>query len=172
MKRSVQELINQKRLHNFSSVSPDASVHEALIVLENTNSSALLVLKNNTLVGIFSEKNFAKAALNGHVDLNIKVKSVMTSKVYFVKPQFTLEECLQVMSHAHVRHLPVLDGNTPIALLSMRHIMEVLVQDKEAEIKNLTTYITGSGFTQIDPTNNQTKKSVPIYHTNNNKEIL
>lgn len=172
MKRSVQELIKQKRLHNFSSTSPDTSVHEALFALYNTNSSALLVLKNNTLVGIFSEKDFAKAALAGHVDLNGKVESIMTSKVYFAKPQFTLEECLQVMSHAHVRHLPVLDDSTPIALLSMRHIMEVLVEDKETEIKNLTTFITGSGLVQQDPMNIQTKISVPIYHTNSNKELL
>jgi len=161
MKRSVNDLINQKGLRFFPTVSPDAQLIEALVVLEQTRSGAVLVTKNNQLCGIFSEKDFAKASIYHAVDLSSKVQLAMTSKVYYVEPSFNLEECLYVMSKVHIRHLPVLDKGKPIALISMRHIVEVLIQDKENQIRDLTTYITGFGSVA----HLRSEKEIPIYST-------
>ncbi|MBK9324358.1 MAG: CBS domain-containing protein [Bdellovibrionaceae bacterium] len=144
MKRHVKDLINQRGLKDFATVRPDDSISDALNVLLATNCSAVLVVKNNRLKGIFSEKDFAKSSLRNGSILSDNVESIMTTKVYYVEPTFTLEECLQIMSKVHIRHLPVMDNDTPIAMLSMRHIMEALVDDKENRIRELTTYITGS----------------------------
>jgi CBS domain-containing protein len=164
MKRLVKDLIRQRGLLSYKSVSPKTAVLEALNILETTKSSALLVTENNQLVGIFSEKDFALASMKHGIQLSAKVCSAMTSKVYYVEPAFTLEECLQVMLKIHVRHLPVLEDGRPIALISMRHIMEVLIEDKEAQIRELTTYITGSGV-HVGFTSEKQNQKVPIYST-------
>ncbi len=143
MKRLVKDLIKQKGLHTFASVSPSTSIFEALNVLDKTKSSALLVIENSELRGVFSEKDFALASMRQDIQLFSKVKSAMTSKVYYVEPSVSLEECLLVMSKVHVRYLPVIENGKPVALISMRHIMEVLIEDKEYQIRELTTYITG-----------------------------
>ena len=171
MKRSVRDLIRQKGLQTFASVSPESSIFEALNVLENTKSSAVLVLRNGILRGIFSEKDFARASMKKGIQLSASVQSAMTSKVYYVEPNFNLEECLQVMTKVHVRHLPVIEDGRPIALLSMRHIMEVLVEDKEEHIRHLTTYILGGSFI-IESANEQKTAHVPIYFLNQGQEAV
>lgn len=171
MKRSVKDLTGQRGRLSYTSVSPDTTVFEALNILETAKSSALLVTENNQLVGIFSEKDFAQASMKQGIQLSAKVCSAMTSKVYYVEPAFTLEECLHVMSKVHVRHLPVLEDGRPIALISMRHIMEVLIEDKEAQIRELTTYITGSG-SHVGFTSEKQNQKVPIYSTAQSQEVL
>lgn len=171
MKRLVRDLIHQKGLGAFSSVEPSTSLFEALSVLDSKKCSALLVIESGKLQGIFSEKDFAKASLAKNIQLSADVGSVMTSKVYYVEPTFNLEECLQLMSKVHVRHLPVLESGRPIALVSMRHIMEVLIDDKEAQIRDLTTYITGTSLVAIEP-NQKMQNKVPIYYTSPNQEVL
>lgn len=147
MKRKIAELIQQKGLRNFKSISPQNSIHDALTRLEQTNSSALLVLEGKNLKGIFTEKDFARKALIENITLSTSVDKVMTKNIYCADPSYTLEDCLQIMSKNHIRHLPVMDGESPIALVSMGHIMEFLVDDKDTQIKQLTTYITGTGYT-------------------------
>lgn len=169
MKRLVRDLIRQKGLHAFASVAPKSSIFEALNVLERTKCSAVLVITDTRLQGIFSEKDFARACIKRGIQLSSSVESVMTSKVYYVEPTFTLEDCLQVMSKVHVRHLPVVEDGKPIAFLSMRHIMEILVEDKEAQIRELTTYITGS-YQIVASTQDQNRSQVSIYHTSQHQE--
>lgn len=171
MKRLVLDLIHQKGLSAFTSVKPSTSLFEALSVLDSNKCSALLVIENGRLQGIFSEKDFTKASLVKNIHLSAEVGSFMTSKVYYVEPTFNLEECLQLMSKVHVRHLPVLENGRPIALVSMRHIMEVLINDKEAQIRELTTYITGTSLADTEQSQKMQNK-VPIYYTNSNQEAL
>lgn len=172
MKRHVKDLINKRGLQNFATVRPDSSISDALNVLLTTNCSAVLVVKNNRLKGIFSEKDFAKASLKSGSILSDKVESTMTSKVYYAEPNFTLEECLQIMTKVHVRHLPVMDKDTPIAMLSMRHIMEALVDDKENQIRELTTYITGSSAVFEFDQEKTNYSKIPIYSSEPSKEVV
>lgn len=172
MKRQVRDLVEKRGLQEFARIPPDASISDALNVLVATNSSALLVIRNNCLKGIFSEKDFAKSSLKKGFILSNRVESIMTSKVYYAEPTFTLEECLQIMTKVHVRHLPVMDKDTPIAMLSMRHIMEALVEEKDSQIRELTTYITGSS---VVPEALQIKEGfnkMPIYSSQQNQEVL
>lgn len=170
MKRLVRDLIRQKGLYNLVSVASNASIFEALSILETTNSSAILVTENDKLVGIFSEKDFTRAAKRKNAQLSANVESVMTKKVYYVEPSFTLEECLQVMSKFHIRHLPVIENGRPVALLSMRHIMEVLVEDKDMQIRELTTYIVGTD-NLAQQNEIQKNSNVPIYFTTYKQEV-
>jgi signal-transduction protein with cAMP-binding, CBS, and nucleotidyltransferase domain len=163
MKRLVRDLIRQKELLGFANVSPTASVFEALSVLESQKCSALLVMEGSQLQGVFSEKDFARAYMNKGIQLSESVANVMTTQIYYVEPTFTLEDCLKVMSKVHVRHLPVIENSKPIALLSMRHIMEILVEDKEAKIRELTTYITGNSLIG-DSNLDQREFKVPVYY--------
>lgn len=144
MKRQVRDLIRNQEMQKFATVSPEQSIFRALEILDSSNTSAMLVMESQQLVGIFSEKDFARAIVRGQANLYSKVKLVMTSKVYYAEPGYTLEECMQIMSVTHIRHLPILELDRPIALLSMRHIMEALVDDKDTQIRQLTTYIAGT----------------------------
>lgn len=151
MNRTVRKLMEQRGLTTFAWVSPEASVYDALYTLQSSNSSALLVISKNRIEGIFSEKDFARASLKKATPLSTKVRNVMTEKVYYVEPEFTLEDCLNIMSMVHVRHLPVLESGRPIGLVSMRHIMEALVEDKKTKIRELTSYITGQLVNESEP---------------------
>lgn len=164
MKRLVRHLIKQKGLDKGSSIGPQQTAVEALNLLQATNTSATLVMDQGNLCGIFSEKDFTRAILKGFTPDFTKVSEIMTRRVYFAEPDFTLEDCLQIMTKVHVRHIPVLENGSPIALLSMRHIMEALVEEKEDQIRDLTTYITGSqAFISFD-SSRLTAKIIPIYH--------
>lgn len=166
MKRPVRDLICQKGLKAFTMISPFTPIREALEILNLKKCSALLVV-DKMLQGIFSEKDFSRASLDRDFSINDEVQKVMTTKVYYVEPSFSLEECLQVMTAAHVRHLPVLENGMPMALVSMRHIMEVLVEEKEEQIRHLMNYITGYNVS----TRRDTSK-VPLYFINNTAEAI
>ena len=157
MKRSVKDLIQQRNLHKFMSVTPDVTLFEALKILDQNKLSALLVIENDKFCGIFSEKDFVRNCISKGIQLFEPVSTVMTTEVYYVEPTFNLEECLQIMSKFHIRHLPVLENGKPISLISMRHIMEVLVDDKDIHIRELTTYITGTS-----PILTNSFKSTPV----------
>lgn len=171
MKRSVGDLIRQKGLKTFCSASREHSIFEALAILHKNQSSALLVVEDGKLHGIFSEKDFTRACITKGIPLYAKVDSVMTARVYYVDPTFTVEQCLQIMSKVHVRHLPVLENGTPIALISMRHIMEVLVEDKEMLIRDLTSYITGCSMVELLP-NQITQTTVPVLYGNAREGVI
>lgn len=172
MKRQIKDLIMRKGLSSFKSIGPKSSISYALEVLQATNSSALLVTENKRLKGIFSEKDFARAAIRGGVQLFEEVGSIMTSRVYYAEPSFTLEECLQIMSKVHVRHLPIMEDHRPIALVSMRHIMEALVEDQATQIRDLTTYITGASSVIDFEKAKRAHARMPIYNSNFNQEVL
>lgn len=163
MKRRIAELIKQKGLRHFVSISPQDSIETALNYLEKTNSRALLVISENKLEGIFTENDFVRNILKSDINLSSTVDKVMTTSFYYIQFSNTLEVCLQAMSKSHVEHLPVFESDTPIALVSMSHIMEFLVEDKENQIRQLTTYITGSCLS-LDLSHNRREQ--------NNQEVI
>jgi len=172
MKRMVRDLIQLKDLQHFASATPDTTVHDALTILEETRSSALMIVDHRGLQGIFTERDFARAAIDQGILLSAAVCTVMSSTVYYVEPHFTLEDCLQVMTRVGVRHLPVLEHGILVASVSMKQIVEVLVEDKDTQIQHLTTYI--SGRLPLHESWYETKppRLIPIYQLDNSRQAI
>ncbi len=168
MKRQVKDLIAHKRLHKFPSLTPDASIFEALAILDRYDSSVALVVKDEKLIGMFSARDHAHASIAKGVQVTGAVGALMTSVVHYLIPTFTLEECLQVMSRFRIEHLPVIEDEKPVALLSIWHIIDVLMEDKDTHIRELTTYITGNGYQNTMITTGKT----PTNHTSCGQEAL
>lgn len=146
MKRNVGDLMKQRNLGNVPFVCHDASIEEALFALAKFESGALAVMQDEWIVGMFTERDFARASLSSKLPLNVnrRVSEVMSSNVVYVTRQYRLEECMALMSMLRIRHLPVMEDDRVIALLSMRHIMEALIEDREFMIGELTRYVTGA----------------------------
>ncbi len=155
MKRSVRDLMKQISFNEVPKIQKDATIEESLIAMERYKSDALLVMEGVISIGVFSEKDLAKISLfrkNSKI-LELKVNEAMSSKVVAVSPEYRLDECMAVMSTMGVRHLPVIENDEPIALLSIRHIMEGLIQDREFIIGELVKYVNG-GVVIEEPKNN------------------
>lgn len=146
MKRTVSDLMKQKDLSQLHLINDNSNIKDALLLLQKDDVGALLVVNDGRVVGVFSERDFARthALQIGQLDPSIKVRNLMSKKVVYVTPEYTLDECMTVMVKLKIRHLPVLKGEIPVAFLSMRHIMEALVEENQFLVNQLITYITGS----------------------------
>ncbi len=146
MKKTLSALLVQKDLNKIPQIEYSGSLKEALFKLEETDTGTLLVMNGFSIVGIFSERDFARASAycGSPLSMEIKVTELMSREIVYVTPDYTLEECMAVMCKLRIRHLPVLRDNRPIALLSMRHLMEAIVEENEFMIGQLVSYITGS----------------------------
>jgi len=125
-------------------VSPDASVYEALQVLNEKNIGALLVIDSGRLAGIFSERDYArKIILKGKFSKNTQVKEVMTDTVITVTPEENIEKCMELMTRERIRHLPVMKDSKVIGVISIGDIVKAIISDQKSTIGLLNDYITG-----------------------------
>jgi CBS domain-containing protein len=125
--------------------SPGTPVLDALRTMAEKNVGALLVMKENDVVGIFSERDYArKLILHGRSPGETKVKEIMTSDVISVKPEQSIDECMALMTQKHVRHLPVLENRKVVGLVSIGDVVKAVIAEKEHLIKQLENYITGT----------------------------
>jgi len=125
-------------------ISPDATVFEAIQMMADKNIGAVLVTENNKLVGIISERDYTrKVALKGKLSKATAVREVLSSQVVQVTPAHTVEECLRLMTDHRVRHLPVLDGERIIGIVSIGDLVNWIISAQTATISQLQTYITG-----------------------------
>src|SRR5262249_25689876 len=123
---------------------PDASVFEALKVMAEKNVGALLVIEGERLVGVFSERDYArKVILHGKASKEIPVREIMTAHVLYVRPHQTIEECMALMTDKRVRHLPVLDGEQLIGVISIGDVVKAIIAEQGFIIEQLQNYITG-----------------------------
>lgn len=145
MKRTVRQLMKSISLNEVPKIQEEATIEQALILLERFQTDALLVMRGENLKGLFSEKDLAKVALfrKNHRILELNVAEAMSSKLVGVSPDYRLDECMAVMTSMGIRNLPVIENDKPIALLNLRHIMEALIQDREFIIGELVKYVTG-----------------------------
>ena len=149
---SIQETVRRCLDVQSQSISPIASVELALEKIEKFNSGALLVMDFSHLVGIFSERDYArKILLKGRSSLTTPVYEVMSTNLISVTPDNSLTDCLSIMSNCHIRHLPVIEDEQVIALLAIEDIAFALIENNEFIIDELTTYITGSHDCKNDP---------------------
>jgi CBS domain-containing protein len=140
--RPILELLKRRPPGNWS-LDPHVSVFDALKTLADHNVGALMVLDNGKLVGVFSERDYTrKIALAGKSSKDTRVRDIMTSQVITVSPQVRTRDCLALMSQKKVRHLPVVDGDKVLGMISIRDIMNDIIADHEMTISHLEHYIT------------------------------
>ena len=141
--KTVRHVLQVKGRQTWS-IQPDASVYDALRLMADREVGALLVLDGGKLVGIISERDYArKVILKGKSSLETPVRDIMTPKVICVHLEQTIEECMALMTERRIRHLPVIDGSELIGIVSIRDLVGAVVSEKEFVIEQLENYITG-----------------------------
>ncbi|MCL4275602.1 MAG: CBS domain-containing protein [Anaerolineales bacterium] len=142
---TVRDMIRKKGSEVFS-ISPDATVYEALALMDKHNTGALMVVSNGKVEGILSERDCVRRVdLAGKNSKSTKVSEIMTSKVVYVEAGQELEECMALMIDKNIRHLPVYDGKELLGLLSVRDVLKEVVDVQKFMISQLEHYITGGG---------------------------
>jgi CBS domain-containing protein len=127
-------------------IDPDATVLDALKLLDQKNVGALLVMKGERLVGIFSERDYARRMiLHGRSSRETAVREVMTTEVFTIAPAASAGECMASMTDRHIRHLPVLDGGRVVGVISIGDIVRAVMEDMRFTIRQLETYIRSGG---------------------------
>ena len=143
---NVSKLL-EKKGKDIISVSPDTPVRDAIAKMAERSAGTALVMDGNKLVGIFSERDFIrKIYLQDKCGTGVKVSDIMSAELSTVTADTTLESCMETMTEKRIRHLPVLDGDQVVGVVSIGDIVKFMVQEKEFVIKNLQSYISGPGM--------------------------
>ncbi len=138
------KLYLQRKGNQVWSTRPDATVYEALHLMAEKDIGALLVLESGRVVGMFSERDYArKLILHGKASKETLVRDIMTSKVVCVSLQHTIEECMAVMTDKRIRHLPVMEADQVMGMISIGDVVKSIISEQEFVIEQLTNYITG-----------------------------
>jgi CBS domain-containing protein len=138
------ESVLAKKGHDVLTISPDTTVYEALVLMDKNNVGCVLVMAKDQIAGIFSERDYArKIIIKGKGSKETPVSEVMTTQVCVVDKGKTLDECMAVMTAKRVRHLPVVEGNKLIGIISIGDAVKNIIDEKEHEIEHLIEYIHG-----------------------------
>jgi CBS domain-containing protein len=141
--KTINQLLSNKG-HNIISVAPDTLVYDALVIMADKHIGALMVLEGDNLAGIFSERDYAReVSLKGKSSRSTPVKEVMSTKLITVTPKQTVEECMSLMSGKRIRHLPVIENEKVIGILSIGDLVQETIAEQEQLIKQLESYIQG-----------------------------
>ncbi len=144
--KTVIGILGEKGDHVWT-VSPDMSVFDALQLMADKNIGAVIVVENDKIVGIMSERDYArKVILKGKASKHTLVRDIMTGNVLYVRPENTTEECMALMSDKRIRHLPVVTNEKLIGIISVGDIVKAIFEEDKFLIKQLQNYITGGQF--------------------------
>lgn len=140
--KTVRDLLQSKG-HEIWSVAPDDTVFAALELMAERGIGAVLVLDGANVAGILSERDYARQViLKGKASKDTPVRDIMTTELFVVTPEKTVEECMELMTERRIRHLPVVVGDRLDGLLSIGDIVKAVISDKQDQIEQLETYIT------------------------------
>ena len=140
---TLSQLLHGKSSEVWS-IGPDDSVYDAIHLMAEKGIGALVVLKDETLVGIISERDYARqVVLKDRSSRETLVKDIMSDKVVYADPDQTVDECLALMTEKRFRHLPVMDGDQMIGLVSMGDLVKTIIAEQKVTIDQLERYITG-----------------------------
>ena len=138
---TVQQILNTKPLQIFS-VSADTSVLEALKLMTEKNISALLITVDEKLLGIFTERDYArKIILQGKSSKDTAISEVMTANLITISPKDGIDLCMKIMSEKHIRHLPVLHEDKILGMVSIGDVVKFIIADQKQTISQLESYI-------------------------------
>jgi CBS domain-containing protein len=144
MTTTIRQILRGK--HEIYSVAPGATVLEALALMADKNIGALLVREEGRLVGIFSERDYArKMVLHGKSSTDTPVAEIMTPKVVTIDPDRTAGECMALMTEKRFRHLPVMENGQLLGVISIGDVVRAVVEEQQFTIKQLESYISSGG---------------------------
>jgi len=142
--KTVKQILDEKG-HAAWHVAPDSFVYDALKLMADNGIGALLVLEGERLVGVISERDYArKVILKGKSSLDTPVKDIMTRDIIWVRPEQSVEECMALVTEKRVRHLPVLVDDRVVGVISIGDLVKAVIDEKDFVIKQLESYITGN----------------------------
>ncbi|HEY5572425.1 MAG TPA: CBS domain-containing protein [Anaerolineales bacterium] len=142
MLKTVKQILDEKG-YEIWSVSPDDSVYDALKNMADKNIGALLVLEGDELVGIISERDYArKVMLKGKSSMDTPVRDIMTPRVLYIRTNQSIEECMALMTDKRIRHLPVFDQENLVGVISIGDVVKAIISHQEFVIEQLENYIT------------------------------
>jgi CBS domain-containing protein len=142
---TIAKVLESKRENRILSISPDQTVFEALKKMAEYGVGALLVLSDNQLLGIISERDYArKVILKGHLSKDLLVREIMTTAIVSVNPRRPVDECMAIMTEHRFRHLPVMESDTVVGVVSLGDVVRWIISEQEEVIHELEGYIVGS----------------------------
>lgn len=144
---NIRQILQGKNINALYSVSSGQTVLDALKLMADKNIGAVLVVDDGVLTGIFSERDYArKVILKGRHSDDTQIADVMTANVITIAPEQSLEHCMVTMSDRHIRHLPVMDKEELIGIISINDVVSAIIKDQKTRIDSLESYISGSPY--------------------------
>ena len=141
---SITDVLKQKGSNEVWSVEPTATVFEAIRLMSDKHVGALLVISEGKLTGLISERDYARSVdLQGKSSQQTQVLEIMTTPVLFVSPQRSVDDCMRIMTDGRIRHLPVVEGDQVVGLVSIGDLVRWVITQQAETIRQLTSYITG-----------------------------
>ena len=142
---TIAMVLKRKGAVRLLSIAPDHTVYEALEIMSEHDIGALLVLSDGRLLGVLSERDYArKGILVGHHSRDTKVREMMSSPVHSVSPEQTVDACMAIMTQNRIRHLPVLRGEDVVGMISIGDLVKWVISGQEHAIQALEGYISGA----------------------------
>ncbi len=144
--KTVRDLLKAKKSPEVWTITPDTLVFRALQLLNEKGIGALLVMEKGDLVGVVSERDYArKVILEGKSSKETPTKEIMSTKIYVVSPENTMEECMALMNEQRIRHLPVIEKGTKhiLGVISIGDVLKSIISEQKIMIENLSGYIMG-----------------------------
>ena|ERR1700712_2952279 len=139
--KKIRNILEGKGHHVYS-VTPDTSVYDALHVMMERNISSLLIMENEILKGIFTERDYArKLVLMGRSSKETPIGEIMTANLFTITPSETIDHCMEMMSAHKIRHLPVIDNNRVTGMVSIGDVVKFIIEDQKRTIQQLESYI-------------------------------
>ncbi|MCU7807088.1 MAG: CBS domain-containing protein [Candidatus Thiodiazotropha sp. (ex Semelilucina semeliformis)] len=140
---TISQLLNNKGSH-VETVDGDATVYSALAVMADMGIGALVVMQSGKPTGLFSERDYARnIILKGRTSKETKVHEIMSTPVVVAHPEQSIEECMAIMTEKRVRHLPVMQGETLVGIISIGDLVKAIIENQQFVIEQLVSYING-----------------------------